>query len=65
MKELSGTAWVNKFQGSASTETLSYPFRTNVEQFFGRLTASWSSSNYSRYASPTRKSLSDALVLEN
>ncbi|EGT4328310.1 peptidoglycan-binding domain-containing protein, partial [Cronobacter sakazakii] len=37
MKELSGAAWVNKFQGSASTETLSYPFRTNVEQFLAAL----------------------------
>ena len=33
MKELSGAAWVNKFEGSTSTQTLSYPFRTNVEQF--------------------------------
>lgn len=25
MKELSGAAWVNKFEGSTSTQTLSYP----------------------------------------
>lgn len=37
MKELSGAHWINKFQGSASTQTLSYPFRTNVEQFLSAL----------------------------
>lgn len=37
MKELSGAAWVNKFEGSTSTQTLSYPFRTNVEQFLAAL----------------------------
>lgn len=37
MKELSGVAWVNKFQDKTSTQTLSYPFRTNVEQFLSAL----------------------------
>lgn len=39
MKELSGAAWVRKFQGSTSTQTLSNPFRTYVEQFLSAVKA--------------------------
>ncbi|MBP2167018.1 hypothetical protein J2125_000210 [Erwinia toletana] len=37
MRQLSGAPWVQQFQGSTSSQTLSYPFRTYVEQFLSAL----------------------------
>ncbi|WON77767.1 peptidoglycan-binding domain-containing protein [Serratia sp. UGAL515B_01] len=33
MKELSGVAWVSRFQGSTSTNTLSLLFKKNIDEF--------------------------------